>query len=188
MAAHHSYSSGGGPAPKHSHAHKIKKHSGTSKHRHPIGPAQQGPITAGGGPPVVKKSQHSPRPLRGAVLLPGLELPLCVPEAIAASLLVATRYRATDEEVLAFYMACDATENGIRIEDALEKLMTIGLAGFKPNSYAITDKLRPGFIVGTTIPQGTHALTLGNDGVYSWGTEGNMNFTPEEIWRISWQK
>jgi len=116
------------------------------------------------------------------------DLPVCVPDALAASLYLATGYLPSENHILEFFYNCNHSEYGIKISDALANLMEIGLADFVPNSYSRTDKIRPGTIIGTQLPGGYHALTQGEAGVYSWGQEIPLKYKPQEIWAIDWHQ
>jgi hypothetical protein len=126
----------------------------------------------------------------------GDEVSCCAAEALAASLRLAG-WTVTDADVLELYRhTASYDDEGASIEETLRAASVFGLAGVRPESFALTaiapfgcrrslpSRDGPGYrqdygavrapqqalIIGLELPGGPHALTLDPSGaVWSWG-------------------
>jgi len=120
------------------------------------------------------------RPGSGPWILGGNdEFDSCVATAFANSLLLATGRRATEDDVLELF---DITGLGTILE-GLEALMIVGLAGCRPKSFAMTDVIGSGTVLG--LP--AHAATADGDCLITWGDKVPLD--PRQVdqaWSIEW--
>jgi hypothetical protein len=178
--------------PGHGKQHVVAKHPAPHK------PAKQ---SHGGGKGVSGKhsgthkhkstpAKHHPAKQKRTLAI-GEEVGCCAAEAAAASLRLAG-HPVSDQDVLDLYWhtAADA-DAGASIWETLEAAREFGLAGVRPVSFRETPRLRPGIIVGYTLPGGAHTAVVDGGWVLSWGERhpARLHFRTgvEEAWEITWQ-
>jgi hypothetical protein len=118
----------------------------------------------------------------------------CAAVAVANSLLMATGWRASDEDVLALYLAASGgMDAGASVLATLEAAGEYGLAGVFPARFDPLDEGEPlddGVIVELVLRE-PHAAVLSGDSVITWGREVPVtaDFLSGQVtgaWRVEW--
>lgn len=164
----------------HEHGHSAKhtsnaKHHASSKHK----PAHhRKPEHHVSTQHVAGKSPHKHKPRK---LSYGIS---CVLEALADI----APFKVTDFDIAELYDLTPKTEDGITIKHGLMAAAIYGLADHFP-VYSETEFLLPGTIVGMTLPEGSHAAAVVEDGIIMWGEKvplGDYIDFIEEAWIVTW--
>jgi hypothetical protein len=118
----------------------------------------------------------------------------CAAVAVANSLLMATGMRASDEDVLALYLAASGgADSGASILATLEAAGEYGLGGVFPAGFGALGEGGPlddGLIVELALRE-AHAAVLAGDSVITWGREVPVtaDFLSGQVtgaWRVEW--
>jgi hypothetical protein len=116
--------------------------------------------------------------------------PTCAAAAVANSLLVATGWRVSDDDVLALHTAAGGTaDTGPVMVDVLYELLACGVAGVRPRSVTAVDRPRAGDVAVVLAPSWEpHAVALTDDGPVSWGTvlPAALLGYACEVWEVTW--
>lgn len=167
------------------------------KHPKPAQPTPKRPRVNPGGlviglkPPARSPVQKPGKPKKAARgLAIGDLYPVCVPEALAASLRV-LGYPVTDADIMdLFWWAAGDAEVGCSIQAAIEAAGERGLAGVRLTYAEMVEYGQPDCaILGLAGPQ--HTVYATGDGWWTWGTLAQPQEFPdaiiEEAWAVTWE-
>lgn len=126
-------------------------------------------------------------PKRGAPLTLD-DMPVCAVQALAESLHIAGKEVDRDDVLALFHMA-GSPEDGLSILETLVAAQMFGMAGAYP-IFRPARKLTDGVLVGITIPEGPHTVTMSGTGYRTWGewrpVLPGFEYDVEEAWEVSW--
>lgn len=172
------------------------KHVAAKKHKHALSAKQLAAEKkwqeAGAKASAVKRKGHHAHHAKARGLALGDGVACCSAEALAASLRL-TGVTVTDADVFTLYLSTSpAPDAGASILATLEAAGRYGLAGVRLVSFTPVMFPRAGDLLGVTLPDGPHSLTLDACGaVWTWGRLAGLDDLTaeavEEAWAVSWR-
>lgn len=186
---------------KQHHRHRHQKPGKPHHHAGPGGHRMTNPLVPGPKSvhiaPVHHHHHRPPKKPKKRKLSIG-DVSCCSAEALAASLRL-QGVPVGDEDVLALYWhTASDPDAGAFISDTLEAAAEYGLAGWRPRHIEVFRPelqydpalLKSPFILGATLPGGTHALAADAGAWWSWGEPYCPCSFPraviEEAWSVRW--
>lgn len=128
------------------------------------------------------------QPKRGAGLTLD-DMPVCAVQALAESLHIAGKEVDRDDVLALFHMAGGDLVKGLSILETLVAAQVFGLGGAHP-IFRPARSLTDGVVVGITVPEGPHTVTVAGSGYRTWGewrpVLPGFEDDIEEAWEVSW--